>query len=341
MTPFPRPAAWAPLLLLALAGCAHRAPVVVEHPTWPTTGAAPLVRYLGGFPDERAVPAATGFWARAFEIVVGLDEEERDDRRRAILSRPFGVAVEGQWLYVADPDGPRVLRVDWAQGTFTAVECPQRPWRAPMAVALAPGGVLLVADAGAHEVVRVEGGQCTTLGTGLERPTGLAVSQDRLYVVDPPRHVVVGFALSGGAEVVRWGTRGAEESELNFPTAIAAKADGTLLVVDALNFRVVTFSREGKPLAFFGQAGRQEGDFGRPKAVAVDSLSRLWVSDAQYGVVLGFDATGAFQVAVGGSGREPRNLSLPAGLAIAGTVLFVADAYHHRVEFYELLEVKP
>jgi DNA-binding beta-propeller fold protein YncE len=210
-----------------------------------------------------------------------------------------------------------------------------------MAVAVTPGGVIFVADAGRSRVVRIEKGDCTELGEGLSRPTGLAVAGDRLFVVDPPAHAVVSFALGGGPELARFGTRGEGEGQLNFPTAITNRADGALLVVDALNFRVVTYSAAGKVLSTFGQGGDTPGDFGRPKGVTIDGHGRVYVSDAQYGVVLVFDAAGAWELAFGGSGREPKSLSLPAGLAVSGTTLFVADAYHHRVEFYELVEVSP
>lgn len=216
-----------------------------------------------------------------------------------------------------------------------------RPWKAPIAVAVTPTGVLFVADAGRARVVRVEKGECRELGEGLQRPTGLAVSGERVFVVDAPAHAVVAYPVAGGAEVTRFGTRGEADGQLNFPTSIATRADGALLVIDALNFRVVTFAPDGKVLGAFGQGGNTAGDFGRPKGVAVDGRGRIYVSDAQYGVVLIFDEAGAWQLAFGGSGREPKNLSLPAGLAVSGTTLFVADAYHHRVEVYELLEVSP
>ena len=233
-----------------------------------------------------------------------------------------------------------MLAVKWAEGTFEPITC-KTTWKSPMAVAVTAGGVLFVADAGRGRIVRIEKGECREFGEGLNRPTGLAVSGERLFVVDPPAHVVASYGLGGGPELARFGTWGEGEGQLNFPTAITNRPDGALLVVDALNFRVVTYAADGKVLSTFGQGGDSPGDFGRPKAVTVDGRGRVYVSDAQYGVVLVFDAAGAWQLAFGGSGREPKNLSLPAGLAVSGTTLFVADAYHHRVEIYELSEVSP
>lgn len=326
------------VVVVAAAGCAH-APPKFQHPAWPPPPLPTRVVYQGGFPDVRAVTAQRSFLRQAFEAIVGLDEAEAERAQKAMLARPFGLAARAGHLYVADPDGKQVLDVDWAQGTSVPVACP-KAWQSPMAVAVAPAGTLYVADAGAARVVRVENGACTELGEGLQRPTGVAISGATLYVVDPPAHDVVALPLAGGP-AARFGTRGEGEGELNFPTAIAARADGSLLVVDALNFRVVAYAPDGRVLSTFGAAGTAEGTFARPKAVAVDGKGRVYVSDAQYGVVLVFDAGGRYEFAFGGSGREPKSFSLPAGLAVQGTMLFVADAYHHRVERYELLEVSP
>ena len=327
------------LAAVALAACAHP-PRVVEHPSWPAPPQPARVTYLGGFPDERAVASSSSFWRRAFEIIVGIDEEARRAEEEAILSRPFGLAALGPMLYVADADGARVLAVKWAEGTFETITC-KTAWKSPMAVAVTAQGVLFVADAGRARLVRIEKGECREFGEGLTRPTGLAVSGERLFVVDPPAHAVVSYGLEGGPALARFGTWGEGAGQLNFPTAIARRPDGALLVVDALNFRVVTYAPDGEVLSTFGQGGASPGDFGRPKAVTVDGRGQVYVSDAQYGVVLVFDPAGAWQLAFGGSGREPKNLSLPAGLAVSGTTLFVADAYHHRVELYELSEVTP
>lgn len=323
--------------LLSL-GCARPA-IKIDHRQWPPAPSPARVVYQGGFPDERAV-ASPSFWTRAFEAIFGIDERARRAREQSILVRPFGLAVQGPLLYVADPDGRQVLAVKWREGTYEAVTC-KFAWHTPMAVAAPPDGVVYVADSGLRQVVRIERGECSAFGEGLMRPVGLAVGGGRVFVVDALLHGVVSYDLSGGRERGRFGDRGEGNGELNFPTAIAIRNDGALQVVDSLNFRVVTFSPQGEVLGAFGRGGGEQGDFARPKAVAVDRQGRVYVSDAQYGVVLIFDPEGQWQLAFGGSGREPKNFSLPAGVAVFENMLFVADAYHHRVEFFELREVPP
>lgn len=327
----------AALLCLPLA-CSHGRVAVARvappnAPAWPAAPAQPLVRFVGNWPDPEADAAARGWWTRAFDLLAGLDPS----RPERALVRPFGVAVRSGSLLVADPDERRVLRLDLATGEVNPVVCEGQDWVSPMAVAFGERGEVYVADSGEGVVARVEGDRCLRIGKGvLERPTGLAVSGQRVYVVDPPRHRVVAFAPTG-AELSSFGSRGEDEGQLNYPTALAVVPDGSLLVVDSLNFRVVHFSAEGGYLGAFGSAGDAPGEFARPKAVAIGERGQIFVSDSSLDQVLAFDGRGSFLYAFGGSGSGPGQLLMPAGLAAAGRFLYVADSLNGRLAIYELL----
>ncbi len=325
----------APLLLTLAAlcpACAHapeaRPPVAAPEP-WPGPQ-APQVRWVGALPAEPAA-GEPSFWSKALHVIAGTGAEAPPPA----LVRPFGVAAGEAEIFVADPEAPAVYRVDRRSGAMAMVDCPDHAWGAPMAVALDGSGALYVADQAS--VVRVRAGTCAVLArAGLSRPSGLAFAAGRLYAVDPPRHQVIAFGPDG-SEVLRFGSRGEEPGELNFPTAIAAAPDGSLLVIDALNFRVDRFSPDGRFLSAFGEAGDSGGAFGRPKGVAADARGRIYVSDVQHDVVLVFSPGGEFAFAVGRTGAGPGQFLLPAGLAVAGGFLFVADSYNHRVQVFELL----
>jgi len=325
--------------LLFLAGCAHQA-VAPPRPAaaarvWPMAPANPQIRYVGAYPDLDRPPPTMSLWEKIVRAFVGFDEVQSHG---PILARPFGVAAVGDRFLVADPDGRQVLDIDWRKNELRRVECPDRPWTMPMAVAATADGTVWVADGTAGVLVRVTPKGCSMIGAGhLERPTGVAVIDGRIYTVDPPRHDVVGFSADGN-ELVRFGSHGAGTSQFNFPTSIAAGAPGEVLVVDALNFRVARFSTDGRFLGAFGEPGDGGGAFGRPKAVATDGTGRLYVSDAQNDVVIAYDAAGAYRLAFGGSGAAPGALTLPAGLAVGGHHVFVADSQNHRIQIYELLE---
>lgn len=333
------------LLLLCGASCAHLGSQEQAdpgpRPVWPAPPLRPQVRWATSFPSAYTPKkGTTSRWRRAWDLILGI--QEAPVRREPLLARPFGLAVADGRLLVADPDGGKVLRIDWRRGDATPVVCPSHEWEMPMAVAVGPDQSVYIADASAGVVIRIEpSGACAAIGHGaLERPTGVAIAAGRVYVVDPPRHTVVAFSPEGH-ELLRFGGRGDGDGELNFPTSIAPTADGQLLVVDALNFRIVRYSLEGRYLTSFGGAGDGDGAFGRPKAVATDERGGIWVSDSENNVVILFASSGAFAYAVGGTDGGRGGLSLPAGVAVGAGFLYVADSYNHRIQIFELLGGEP
>lgn len=329
------------VLFLALAaplGCAHapaaRAPRA--EVVWPAPPATPRVRLAALFPDPDAPPPPRSRWRALLELVTGIDPEER---KRDALVRPFGVAVtpDGATL-VADPDAPAVVRVD-AKGAVSRLACKKREWSSPMAVAPGPAGAVYVVDAGAAEIVRIEpDGRCAALGAGsLERPVGVAVDGERLVVVDPPRHRLVVLSATTGEVLARWGALGEGDGDFHFPTAVARAPDGGFLVVDALNFRVVRLSRDGRFEGAFGTRGDTGAAFARPKAVAVDDDGRVYVTDAQRDLVLVFRPGGELEYTVGDTGAAPGRFTLPAGVAVEGGRLLVADSQNHRIQTFQIL----
>lgn len=325
----------AAMALSAAGGCAHARPRAAAPAVfWPEPPAAPRVRLAGVFPDPDAPPPRAPWWRRVLDAITG----HRDGRGEELLARPFSVAAapSGSPLFVADPDTASVLRVVDSQAT--RVECRGMPWTAPMGVAVAPDGALLVADGGAAVVVVVQpDGTCRTLGAGeLQRPVSVAVDGSRVLVADPPRHQIVVLGREGEL-LARWGSLGEGTGELHFPTSVALAPDRTVLVVDSLNYRVARFSPEGGWLSAFGMPGDAGGTFSRPKAVAADARGRVYVSDTQRDVVLVFRPDGGFEYELGATGSAPGRFTLPAGVVVAGDRLFVADSMNRRVQMFVVL----
>lgn len=324
------------LIGMAAASCSH-APIAPAGGTptaaWPLPPAEPRVTWERAFPDPDRPDQRSGF-RRVLDAVLGIDPGAGEP----VLVRPFGLAALPGQLLVADPDGPAVLRIELSSAAFSPLKCADGAWGAPMAVAVGPAGDIFVADAGLGLVVKLGAdGRCERWGRGLlERPAALAVLGVRLYVADPPRHVVQIFGLDG-VSVAAFGTRGDGDDGFNFPTGLAAAPDGSLLVVDSLNFKVKRFLPDGSLLASFGEAGEAEGKFIRPKAVAVDAAGLVYVTDTQRGQVLVFTPEGAFLYAAGEVGDGPGQFSLPAGIAVGAGILYVADGQHRRVETYRLI----
>ncbi len=332
-------AALAVLSLALLAGCAHAPPVEaaarVEPVEWPEPPAAPRARLALVLTSPLGTPEKPSAWQRAFRAIVGEEAEAGPDDR---FRRPFGVASlpDGR-IVVADPDAALVVRLRAGEPS-TTVACPGHPWTAPMGVAATAAGDLWVADAGEGVLVRVAAdGRCTRAGAGeLERPTSVAVRDGRVYVADPPRHLIAVFKESGeaAATIGRWGDG---EGELNFPTSVAFTPSGELVVVDALHFRIARFDADGRWLGAFGTAAVEGGEFGMPKDVAVDPDGRIYVSDAQRDAVLVFRPDGTLDYVLGAPGEGPGRFTHPAGVAFAAGRIYVADSYAGRVQAFDIL----
>ncbi|WP_242392789.1 NHL repeat-containing protein [Anaeromyxobacter oryzisoli] len=330
---------FASVAMLAAAACAG-APVKTGPDrdragiTWPAPPQEPRLRLVEIHPSPNAPAPKRPWWRVALEWITGTEQSEED---RIALTRPFGVALAaGKVVFIADPDRERVVRID-AAGTLEDLTCKGRTWTAPMAVALDDDGTLFVADAGAGAVIELSRTGCRILGEGLmTRPTGVAVTPDRIWIADPPRHQVTVLSRSGSL-ITRIGEQGEGTGKFHFPSAVAAGPGGSVLVVDPLNFRIVRLAPDGSWLGEFGVAGDEGGSFARPKGIAVDATGTIYVSDAQRDEVLVFTAEGVFQYAAGATGSEPGRFTHPAGVAVLDGHLAVADSQNGRIQVFEIV----
>ncbi|MBI5509865.1 MAG: hypothetical protein HY903_14005 [Deltaproteobacteria bacterium] len=311
----------------------------MEALLWPPPPEPPRVLF------ERTLPAvetpAPGFWSRVGAFVIGVDPEAEAPQR---LDRPFGLTLRQDSLVVTDPDVGALWRIPLDTGALTAFECKgDLELVRPTGVAAAKDGTLYIADPGAGAVVMMTPqGRCDRrIGDGtLTRPTGVALfdAPPTLAVSDTSLHQVVLFELDGSVRRVL-GRRGPADDAFNFPTHVAADVDGRLLVADALNFAIKTFSvSDGELVGHFGFAGDGPGAFNKVKGVAVDAQGHVLVADAMQDSVFIFDRQGVFLLAFGGSGTDGGRLSLPTGVVTGDDgVIYVADSLNRRVQVYRLL----
>lgn len=340
MAPKPLPLLVTAIVLLTIA-CAHERRVAASASAsaasveWPAPPDRPRVRLQQVLTVAIPREAHRSWWRAFLGLLTGAEEGETRDAR---FARPFGVAFSpGGTLVVSDPDAPAVLRFG-SSGAFEAeLSCPSLPWQAPMGLTVSSLGDVFVADGGRGSVVRWAAGGCTAIGAGqLTRPTGVALSGDRIFVADPPAHRVLAFSIAG-ALVGSWGTRGAESGQFNFPTDVAAAPDGSIWVVDALNFRIAHLSGDGAWLGAFGTEGDSGAGLARPKGVHVDARSRIYVSDAQRDVVLVFSGDGVLDYVLGAPGADPGRFAHPAGIDVRDDRVVVADSQNRRVQIFEIL----
>jgi len=298
---------------------------------WPPPPAPPRIRFVRTL-DPAIMRGRPSFFSKIWTVIAGGRDEPR-------MLQPYGIAIgpDGK-VYVADTVGRAIHVYDLAKPGYSTIRV---NGESLVGVAYARG-CLFVTDSASGRVLCLDtrGRTIWTLGrnAGFERPTGLVVAGDRLYVVDTMRHRVVILSLAS-AILGSFGDHGGEPGQFNFPTNIAGRADGRLYVTDAMNFRIQVFDPDGRFVGAFGSLGDGSGDLDKPKGVAVDSSGHIYVVEGLSDVVQVFDESGKFLLAFGGSGSGDGQFWLPSGIAIADDMVYVADSANRRVQMFEYLKV--
>jgi DNA-binding beta-propeller fold protein YncE len=333
MKPLPQKCFWTAIAAGALMlGCATpvtRDPGAVVSRVWPPPPAQPRVAYVRTIASPADLGVRVSWWSALGNALTG------GQRGREAFVKPFGLALdEAGNLCVTDTGAPAVVCFNQARKTcrrWTAIG----PVKFVVPVAVAKqDGVIYVADTGLPAVVafRESGEFLFQIKDRLERPAGLAIGGERLFVADAGAHRVVVFDLQG-RYLSQFGQRGREEGQFNFPTHLATTGAGRLLVTDSMNSRVQLFDTAGEFLGVIGSLGDGSGHFSRPKGVAVDQFGHVYVVDTLFDNIQIFDEAGRFLLDVGGAGPGPGQFWMPAGLAISrDNQIYVADTYNQRVQ---------
>ena len=207
-----------------------------------------------------------------------------DDVRAAL------VGDDGTVTAALGPGG--VVRVD-RDGTRTQLVAPWPVGRVAEAAGLAalPDGRVAVADTarGAIAFVRADAGP-TVVELRIDgrpiRPVGLAVLGDRLFVADGSVPRVVVCDLAAGVRAM-WEVQPPEVTAPLVPLlAGIAAGDGTLLVSDAANHRVIALAAEtGAEVAALGDRGAFPGMWQTPLGLAWDGSAFLVTDQLNHRVV--------------------------------------------------------
>lgn len=224
------------------------------------------------------------------------------------ISDPFGVAAdEDGTCYVTDGEGGKLYRIDTKGNTSLVTD----QLDMASAVAVAPDGSIIVANTGAHTIVKVDaknGGVRVLAGNAGESgdkdgaatearfnaPIGVAVASDgAIFVADTYNDRIRRIALDGKVSTLAGGSeqgfadgRGAE-ARFDTPCGVAVAMDGSLLVADTGNHRIRRVALDGTVSTVAG-IGEGEGNdsqpmtaaFYEPMAIAVTGPDEFYVADA-------------------------------------------------------------
>ncbi len=259
-------------------------------------------------------------WVATVRTIAGDGQRGTDDgpAARARFSEPFGVAVSGDTIYIADAgDAHRIRRLGpddqvttlaGGQAGFADGAGAAARFRTPSGLAVDRLGNIIVADTGNHAIRRVApDGAVTTLA-------GNGTPGDR----DGP----------------------GEQALFNGPIGVALDGAGRVIVADTYNDRIRAILPDGRvvTLAGAGRPGLRDGDatsaeFDTPSDVAVDATGTIYVADAGNDAVRAISPAGDVSTLVPAASGTGDSLWRPVGIDVspAGTA-YVTDARGQIVE---------
>ncbi|HLU26715.1 MAG TPA: hypothetical protein VKZ58_13510 [Longimicrobiales bacterium] len=210
-------------------------------------------------------------------------------------------------------------------------------------------------------VVGIPGSSGTTvdsLGTASELtgPQGLAASGDgTVYIADRRGRIVAADARGRFHVLVDHGNCTSAACVLGQPHGIALDQSGGLLVADERNHRIWRLDLQTRtltPVAGTGTVGLSpdgtpalEARLGQPTGVVVAPDGRIIFSERSNHRVLAIQPDGTITTLAGtgspgfsgdGGPAADARMTGPAGLAIAGSILYIAEGGGHRVRRVDL-----
>lgn len=226
---------------------------------------------------------------------------------------PFGIAADQEGnVYFSESTTGCIYRISagsYQNGAAPQITIVAENLETPSALALAHNGDLIVANTGAHTIVRVDprtksvapvagtngaSGDQDGKAARFNGPVGVAVAKDgSIFVADTYNDRIRAIApdgqvrtLAGGSEPGFADGDGAE-ARFDTPCGLALAKDGSLIVADTGNHRIrrVTLNGQVTTVAGSGEAGNRDGapfeaTFDEPTAVVIRDKDSFYVADA-------------------------------------------------------------
>ena len=229
-------------------------------------------------------------WLAVVTLVWAATAQTVDTVISSGLNEPYGIAVdtmtpEGLY-YLTDSANQRVVRYRPATGDFSDVTGVLSPMAAPEGIVVARGG-LVVADAGANEVLQIDrsGAVSVLLGADtnvvLNAPSGLAAdAAGNLYISDSGNNRIL--KLDATNRVTTYATG------FNRPTGLSLGPGGRLFVADTGNHVIDAVDADGTVHLVAGHFGSNfsTDDLDLPRGVLwLGGETGLLISDTGHDVI--------------------------------------------------------
>ena len=255
-----------------------------------------------------------------------------------------GIAVYGNYVYVADSGNDRIERFNLEGGEpleWGSYGTGGGQFSYPRGVT-ANATEVLVSDDDNHRIEKftpagqfegADGSEGTT-GDRFDFPYGIALDAANVYVADDINHRIVKLNPQLGY-VAEWGGFGSKPGQLAFPRGLASDPAGDTYVADTANDRVQVFDPEAPlPAHRSGASARTPGPLTVPRGLAIDPTGRLFVSDTDDSRVEEFSpGSDAFAGNLTSPGGYTPGFNRPAGIAVdpRGSI-YITDPADGRID---------
>lgn len=271
------------------------------------------------------------------------------------LAEPFGIAIDGDTVFISDGNCGCIWRNKGSEITKFATDL-----ATPSMIAIHPDGGLIVADSGSHTIKRIgtdgsvnvfggiSGRAGKTDGDSISAlfhaPIGVAVdSEKRIWVTDTYNDTIR-IIENGSVRTIAGSSRGFADgsgtsAKFDTPLGIAIDDEGRAIVADQGNrrLRIVTADGSVSTLAGNGEIDRRDGSLGNAAFVAPTGIATkggtIFVTDGNTVRAIGLRSIPLVETIAGGD-RGFRNdtvarsrFNRPSGIAIAADrSIMIADS---------------
>jgi DNA-binding beta-propeller fold protein YncE len=265
------------------------------------------------------------------------------DGRRGRFGALAGIEVDGLDRVLV-PDGlPGYARVQIYANDGTPIidMSPPAPpgntqefLRAPVDIALAPGGDYYILDENVVRRYSPTWEFVSAFGGTLAAPQAIAISSSGdVFIADTGNNMVQKFNADGSL-IKTWGTTGTGDGQFDALSGIAVFGS-RVYVADTNNSRIQVFDLDGAYIDQWGSLGAGDGELYLPIGIAADGDGFLYVVDHGIGRIQKFNSEGAFVAVWGSTGDAVGQLNAPWGVAVdqRGWV-YVTEVGGYRVQAF-------
>ncbi|NHZ86674.1 MAG: 6-bladed beta-propeller [Planctomycetia bacterium] len=209
-------------------------------------------------------------------------------RRRGKLNLPLGIVVVGDTVFVTDGYQKKVFGYNIFTGKLILAIGKSQEFGNPSNLAYSSKNNSLYISDSKNHVIRVydattgkfkfEFGEPGDQEGQFNRPSGIAIQGDKVYIIDQMNFRVQIFSLTGDFYKM-FGEPGSGAGYLFRPKGIGVTKEGFIFVTDAEFHNFQIFDEDGNVYLFIGQLGNEPGEFSLPAGLCIDLNNNIYVVD--------------------------------------------------------------